>query len=132
MNAVASLVAIAWLARAGAALAQPFDTPPLPAPPRPLTIAAPVEQTLPNGLRVIVSHRDGVPLVSAALVVLSGSETDPPQLSGLASMTAGLLTLGTRHHTAPQLAAAAEALGGSLESGAGWGQSLVTITVLTP
>jgi zinc protease len=132
MNAVASLVAIAWLARAGAALAQPFDTPPLPAPPRPLTIAAPVEQTLPNGLRVIVSHRDGVPLVSAVLVVLSGSEADPPQRSGLASMTAGLLTLGTRHHTAPQLAAAAEALGGSLESGAGWGQSLVTITVLTP
>src|ERR1019366_7474932 len=59
-------------------------------------------------------------------------EADPPQLSALSSMTADRLTQGTRPYTAPELAAAAEALGGSLESGAGWGQSLVTITVLTP
>jgi len=66
------------------------------------------------------------------LVVLSGSELDPPQLSGLASMTAGLLTQGTRRRTGPEIAAAAEALGGTLDSGAGWGQSLVSITVTTP
>jgi zinc protease len=47
-------------------------------------------------------------------------------------MTASLLTQGTRRHTAPQIAAAAEALGGSLESDAGWSQSLVAITVTTP
>ncbi|MCE9658955.1 MAG: insulinase family protein [Burkholderiales bacterium] len=117
---------------AAAASAQPFETPPPPAAPRPLTIAAPVEQALPNGLRVIVAPREGVPLVTAMLVVLSGSELDPPQLSGLASMTASLLTQGTRRHTAPQIAAAAEALGGSLESDAGWSQSLVAITVTTP
>ena len=70
--------------------------------------------------------------MTAMLVVLSGSELDPPQLSGLASMTANLLTQGTRRRTAPEIAAAAEALGGSLESGAGWGQSLVAITVTTP
>ena len=117
---------------AAAASAQPFDTPPPPAAPRPLAIAAPVEQALPNGLRVIVAPRDGVPLVTAMLVVLSGSELDPPQLSGLASLTAGLLTQGTRRHSGPEIAAAAEALGGSLDSGAGWGQSLVSITVTTP
>ena len=115
-----------------AAPAQPFDTPPPPAAPRPIVIAAPSELALPNGLRVVVARRQGVPLVSAVLVALSGSEADPPQLSGLAALTAGLLTQGTRHHTAPQLAAAAEALGGSLESGAGWGQSMVSITVTTP
>jgi len=117
---------------AAAASAQPFETPPPPAAPRPLAIAAPVEKALPNGLRVIVAPREGVPLVTAMLVVLSGSELDPPQLSGLASMTAGLLTQGTRRHTGPEIAAAAEALGGSLESGAGWSQSLVAITVTTP
>ncbi len=120
------------LSFAGIASAQTYDTPPPPAAPRPLAIAAPSEQALPNGLRVIVARREGVPLVTASLVVLSGSELDPPQLSGLASMTGGLLTQGTRKHTAPQLAAAAEALGGSLESGAGWSQSLVSITVTTP
>jgi zinc protease len=87
---------------AAAASAQPFETPPPPAAPRPLAIAAPVEQALPNGLRVIVAPREGVPLVTAMLVVLSGSELDPPQLSGLASMTASLLTQGTRRHTGPR------------------------------
>ena len=122
--------ALACVARA--ALAQPYDTPPPPAAPRLLAIEAPSELALPNGLRVIVARREGVPLVSAVLVALSGSEADPPRLSGLAAMTAGLLTQGTRRHTAPQLAAAAEALGGSLESSAGWGRSLVSITVTTP
>jgi len=127
-----------WLAGAltlllaAAASAQPFETPPPPAAPRPLAIGAPVEQALPNGLRVIAAPREGVPLVTAMLVVLSGSELDPPKLSGLASMAASLLTQGTRRHTGPEIAAAAEALGGSLESGAGWSQSLVAITVTTP
>ena len=131
-TALRSIASALLLLLAGAARAQPFETPPPPAAPRPLTIAAPAELALPNGLRLIVAPREGVPLVTATLVVLSGSELDPPQLSGLASMTASLLTQGTRRHTASQIAAAAEALGGSLESGAGWNQSLVSITVTTP
>ncbi|MEO8525396.1 MAG: pitrilysin family protein [Caldimonas sp.] len=127
-----SIASAALLSLAGGAMAQPYETAPAAAAPRPLSIDAPSEQVLPNGLRVVVAKREGVPLVSAVLVVLSGSELDPPQLSGLASMTADLLTQGTRRHTAPQLAAAAEALGGSLGSGAGWSQSLVSITVTTP
>ena len=127
-----AIASAALFSLASAAPAQPFETPPPPAAPRPLAIAAPLEQALPNGLRVVVARREGVPLVTAVLVVLSGSELDPPQLSGLASLTAGLLTQGTRRHTAPQLAAAAEALGGSLDTGAGWAQSLVSITVTTP
>ena len=133
MKAFASTVAAsALLAAAAAAMAQPFEKPPPAAAPRPLTIAAPSEQRLDNGLRLITARREGVPIVSALLVVLSGSEADPPQLSGLAELTAGLLTEGTKRHTAPELAAAAEALGGSLDSGAGWGQSTVSITVTTP
>jgi zinc protease len=117
---------------AGAARAQPYDSPPRPAEPRPLVIAAPTEKTLPNGLRVVVAERRGAPLVTARLVLLSGSETDPPQRAGLASLTAGLLTRGTRAHSATALANAAEALGGSVESGAGWNRSGVGITVTTP
>jgi zinc protease len=133
MKSFASAVAAsALLAASAAAWAQPFETPPPPAAPRPLAIAAPVEQKLDNGMRVITARREGVPIVSALLVVLSGSEADPPKLSGLAELSTGLLTQGTKHHTAPELAAAAEALGGSLDSGAAWGQSTVAITVTTP
>ena len=114
------------------AQAQPFDTPPPPAAPRELRIGAPIEQNLPNGLRVVLAERRGVQLVSAQLLVLSGSEADPPQRAGLASLTAGLLTKGTRHYSASALAQAAETLGGSLDSAAGWNQSTVAITVAVP
>ena len=117
---------------ATAALAQPYTTPPPPAAPRPLTIAAPSEAKLGNGLRVIVAQREGVPLVSAELVALAGAEIDPPRLSGLAALSAALMTQGTKRHSAPELAAAAEALGGSLDSGAGWNSATVAITVTTP
>ena len=127
-----AMFAAVLLSLCGAAAAQAFPTPPPPAAPRPLTIAAPSSQVLPNGLRVVVAERSGMPLVTAALVVLSGSEADPPQRAGLASLTAGLLTQGTEQRSAPELAAAAEALGGSLDSGAGWGQSVVSITVTAP
>ncbi len=112
--------------------AQPYETPPPPAAPRELHIGAPIEQSLPNGLRVVLAERRGVQLVSAQLLVLSGSETDPPQRAGLASLTAGLLTKGTRRYSASALAQAAETLGGSLESGSGWNQSAVGVTVAVP
>ena len=124
--------AAALVAVAATAIAQPYTTPPPPAPPRPLAIAAPSEARLANGLRVIVARREGIPLVSAELVALSGAEVDPPRLSGLASLSAALMTQGTKRHSAPELAAAAEALGGSLDSGAGWNSALVSMTVTTP
>jgi len=127
-----ALVLALGFALAGGVAAQPYATPPPPAAPRPLTIAAPTETKLDNGLRVIVARRQGVPLVSAELVALTGAEADPPRLAGLASLSAALMTQGTRRHGAPQLAAAAEALGGSLDSGAGWNHALVSITVTTP
>jgi zinc protease len=133
MNPHAKTLCAALLAAlAGAAMAQPYDTPPPAAAPRPLHIAAPSEQRLPNGLRVIVAERHGLPLVSARLVILSGAEADPPQRAGLAALTAGLLTRGTKKHSAPALVSAAEALGGSLDSGAGWNAASVSIGVTTP
>ncbi|MDQ2780080.1 MAG: insulinase family protein, partial [Pseudomonadota bacterium] len=48
------------------------------------------------------------------------------------SLTAELQTRGTRQQRAPAQAAAAEALGGTLVSAAGWNRSTVSITVTTP
>ncbi len=124
-----ALLCVALGALGGAAQAQPFDTPPLPAAPRPLAIAMPTEQRLPNGLRVVLAARPGVRLVTAQLLVLAGSEVDPPQRAGLANLAAGLLTKGTQGRSASALAREAESLGGSLDSGASWNQSQVSITV---
>lgn len=114
------------------AQAQPYPTPPTAAAPRPLAIAAPLELRLDNGMTVVVARREGVPLVTAELVARSGAERDPAGRGGVASLTAALLSQGTRRHSAPQIAAAAEALGGSIATSAGFNQSVVGMTVATP
>ena len=98
-----SLVVAAALA-ATFAVAQPYTTPPPAAAPRPLAIDAPSEGKLGNGLRVVVARREGVPLVTAELVALSGAEVDPPRLSGLASRAPPRMNTGTKSHTAPERA----------------------------
>jgi zinc protease len=107
------------------------QTPPPPSAPRPVRIPKPQESTLPNGLRVIVVEKRDMPLVSARLLVRSGAETDPADASGLAEMTADLVTKGTTKRTAPEIAQAIESLGGSLESGASWDFSNVYVNVLS-
>ena len=129
---ISSALAIALVAWLGAAHAQLVDTPPPPAAPRPFSITAPTEQRLPNGLRVVLAQRSGVQLVTARLVVLSGSEADPPQRAGLAALTAGLLTKGTRQRSASAQAREAESIGGSLDSSADWDESELAITVAAP
>jgi zinc protease len=110
----------------------PQETPPPPAAPRSVGIPKPDETTLKNGLRVVVIEDHDVPLVSAQLLVKNGGEIDPPQLSGLADMTAALLTKGTKARSAPEIAQQIEALGGTIESGAGWDASRASINVMSP
>jgi zinc protease len=106
----------------------PQATPPPPAPPRSGAFPKPVEQTLPNGLRVIVIERRETPLVSAQLLIKNGGEVDPPELAGLADMTANLLTKGTQTRDATKIAQDVESLGASLDSGARWDSSFATVS----
>ena len=78
------------------------QTPPPPAAPREATLPQPVEQTLDNGLRVIVVSKKNIPLVAARLLVKTGGEADPADHAGLAQLTASLLTKGTTTKTAEQ------------------------------
>lgn len=133
-----TLAAAALLALSGAARAATpgVDGPPEPQPPRPVVLPPMPEERLPNGLRVIVAPRTGIPLVSARLLVRAGPETDPPGLAGLSSMAATLLskgaTRGGRAVDATTLAQQAEALGGSLDTGSSWRATTVAMTVTTP
>src|SRR5215213_7663125 len=108
----------------------PQTTPPPPAQPRSGTFPKPVEETLPNGLRVIVIERRETPLISAQLLIKNGGEVDPPELAGLADMTANLLTKGTQTRDATKIAQEIESLGGSLDSGARWDSSFATVSVM--
>jgi zinc protease len=107
-------------------------TPPPPTAPHSAAFPRPVEKTLPNGLRVIVVQRNEIPLVNAQLLIKSGSEVDPSDLAGVADMTASLLTRGTSTKSATQIAEAIEALGGTLNAGAGWDASSISTNVMSP
>ena len=106
----------------------PQATPPPPAAPRSGTFPKPVEETLPNGLRVIVIERRETPLVSAQLLIKNGGEVDPPELAGLADLTANLLTKGTQTRDATKIAQEVESFGASLDSGARWDSSYATVS----
>ena len=109
----------------------PQATPPPPAAPRSGTFPKPAEQTLPNGLRVIIIERREYPLVSAQLLIKNGGEVDPPELAGLADLTANLLTKGTQTRDATQIAQQIESLGGFLDSGARWDSSFASVGVMS-
>src|ERR1041385_7959664 len=109
----------------------PQATPPPPTAPRSAKFPTPVDQTLPNGLRVIVIERRESPLISAQLLIKNGGEIDPPELAGLADMTDTLLTKGTQTRDATKIAQEIESLGGSLDSGARWDASFASVSVMS-
>ncbi len=127
---VATLILAGCVINSKAQTAQ--ATPPLPTAPHSTVFPKPVEKNLPNGLRVIVIPRTEMPLVTAQLLIKSGGEVDPADLSGVAEMTASLLTRGTTTKSATQIAEAIEALGGTLNSGAAWDSSSIATNVMSP
>lgn len=128
----ASLVSLALVSFGVCVIAQePQATPPPPGAPRSVQFPRPVEKTLPNGLRVVVVQRAEMPLVTARLLIKSGGEVDSNDLAGGADMTAALLTRGTTTRSATQIAEQIEALGGFINSSAGWDASTISVDVLS-
>ena len=115
----------------GAATAFP-TSPPKAGPAPALHVPSPTSVTLANGLQVVSVRRADLPLVTAELVLRRGGEVDPAGLAGLSDLTATMLTKGAAGKTAPQIAAAAAALGGELDTNASWDESSADITVTTP
>ena len=105
------------------------EMPPAPSAPKSVKVPAVSERKLPNGLTVAVVERKGVPLVTIQLLVKSGASAENSSKAGLANLTASMLTKGTKTRSATQIAEAVEFLGGSINSGAGWNSSFVSVTV---
>jgi zinc protease len=96
------------------------------------TKTLPVAQsfTLPNGLTVILAEQHKLPVVSARLVVLTGSDANPVNRPGLASFTADILPEGTNRRSAPQIADDAAQLGTSVRTNSRPDYSAVSIRTL--
>ncbi len=102
---------------------------PNPGPEKSVSIPAVKEFKLKNGLTVVVVEKPGVPIVTAQLIVKNGAADETIKKAGLANITASMLTKGTKTRTAEQIAEEMEFLGGSINSGAGWNNSFVTIGI---
>jgi zinc protease len=104
------------------------EQPPGPGPAVAVAQPAIVETRLANGMEVVAVQTGEVPIGTMGFVVKGGSSTDPEGRSGLASFAADLATRGTRTRTAQQIAAALEALGATINSGAGGDGQMLFVT----
>jgi zinc protease len=86
--------------------------------------------TLSSGL-TILTLRKAVPVASVSLVFRHGAAACPPGQSGLAALTARMLTEGTKKHRGVKLAEAIEQLGTVLDEEAGRDTSSLSMAVLT-
>ena len=85
---------------------------------------------LENGITVIVATVTKLPLVSVATVIDATALMDPRGQEGTAELTAEALKEGTASRSGVQLALDLEKLGTSLESGADWDSTVLSLTVL--
>jgi zinc protease len=103
----------------GAEPAKPYHFPPV------------AMKTLANGLRVYVVTSSAEPAIGIQLLLTSaGSVNDPQGKTGVASMTASLLTQGTAKRTAQQIAESIDFVGGSLGASAANDGTIITSTAV--
>ncbi len=106
------------------------ETTPAPGPSHPLSLPVPKEFRLPNGLTVLLVEQHNLPIVSANVIVLSGSERNAPNHPGVASFTAEMLDEGTGKRSTLQIAADCDQIGASLSSGSSTDLSYVAVRTL--
>ena len=104
--------------------------PPKAAAARALSLPAPSSFTLPNGLTVIYNQRPGLPMVSANLVIRTGSDANPADLPGLANFTSAMLDEGTATRSAPQIADETAQLGAALNTNSSMDATFVSVSSL--
>ncbi|HYQ17074.1 MAG TPA: pitrilysin family protein, partial [Polyangiaceae bacterium] len=95
-----------------------------------LHFPVPEQAKLKNGLSLLVV-RKAVPVASLSLVFRHGAAACAPGKSGLASLTARMLTEGTRKHPGVKLAEAVEQLGTTLDEDAGRDTSSLSLSALS-
>jgi len=104
--------------------------PPPPGPPSQLQLPLPTSFKLENGLTVLLVEQHELPVVAANLVILSGSDANPPDKSGLASFTAAMLQEGTTTRSALETADDAAQIGATLNTFSNSDYSAVIVRTL--
>jgi predicted Zn-dependent peptidase len=104
---------------------------PTPGVPRPYDFPTIARTELDNGLTVLVADLPGRPLVSATILLATGSVDEPDAEAGAAVLAARALTEGTERYDAVALTEATERLGASLHADSGWDATSISVDVPT-
>jgi predicted Zn-dependent peptidase len=114
-----ALCAIAGLFTLTASAWQALDRTKIPAPGKPpdLRVLAWTRGALSNGADLIVSEKHGLPLISFSITFLGGAnQFEPAGKTGLASITAAMMSEGTKTRDADALSKALQLLGTSVST----------------
>ena len=95
------------------------------------TLPAIEKSKLSNGLNLWVVQQHELPIVSMNLVINGGGAVESADKSGVASMTAAMLTQGTKNHSALDISNSLQAIGAQVNGGAGWDNSGVSMQTIT-
>ncbi len=95
------------------------------------TLPVPAQFKLANGLTVLLVEQHNLPVFTAALAIVSGSDSNPIDKPGLASFTASMLTEGTQKRTSLQLADDIAQIGASFDGSSTSDASLLSSGALT-
>lgn len=107
-------------------------SPPAAGPPSKLSLPVANSFQLANGLTVLFVESHQLPIVSAHLVTLSGSDRNPVDMPGLASFTTAMLPEGTERRSSVQVADDAAQIGASIRFQTISDDSVVAIRTLKP
>ena len=121
----------ALLTSASAAFAQtPKELPPEPGPLRKFEVPPVQTATLPNGVKIALVERHSLPIVTARIQLDAGAVREPSEKSGIAVLTANLLSEGSREFTGAQIAEKMAALGAQFGTGGQFGSAQASVTSL--
>ncbi len=105
--------------------------PPQPSAMKTPQLPVPANFKLPNGLQVYLVEQHSLPVMTAQLTVLRGSEANPTDKAGLASFTAMMMNEGTEKRTSPQLADDIAQIGATVNAASTADSTAVTAGALT-
>ncbi|MEN6604766.1 MAG: pitrilysin family protein [Bryobacteraceae bacterium] len=88
-------------------------------------------QTLPNGVVLVLMPKHDVPLTSIEVLIRGGAESDPADMSGLASVTAELLRRGTATRSADKFSEEADFIGATFQTGSNEQATIVSTEFLS-
>ncbi len=88
-----------------------------------------VKRQLSNGLRVWIVEQHDLPVVQMSLLVMTGTDADPPGRYGIASLTSAMLTEGAGSRSAVEIADALDVLVANLSGSSGVDSSSLQLYV---